>query len=229
MITPDLASLIGDAVETKLDQLHVALPGVVVDYDPTDGTATIELQVRDVVMDADGVESFEDHPKIPGVPVIFPRSSGAFITWVVQPGDRMLVVFCSQSIDQWLGTGIVSNTNDSRRHDISHAVAIPGLYPMISPLTPVTDAPTSGMALGVPGGKQIRIASTVKLGGVAATQPIIKGTAFQSAFNTWLAALQTLLSTCTGPTGAQQATYTAAATAMTAALAASLSTDVLTT
>jgi hypothetical protein len=142
----------------------VSLPGTVLDYDASDNTASIELQITDPVEDDDGNLTHESYPTLIGVPIVFPRAKNAFFPWEVEAGARVAVVFCSQAIDQWLTSGLKSNPGDLRTHSLSHAYALPGLYPMTEPVAS-GDRQTNGCAVGIPGGLQARFTSSeIKLG-----------------------------------------------------------------
>jgi Phage protein Gp138 N-terminal domain len=188
LITPTLAEMLEEYARGATQNLHVALPGTVLEYDPATNTADIELQVSDSYEDDEGEIVAETYPPLIGVPVVFPRAKKAFFAWEVERGDRVAVMFASQAIDQWLGTGTQSAPGDLRRHDLSHAFAVPGLYPMTEPV-PAGDRQAGGAALGVPGGPQIRFTPTgIKLGS-AATKALALAEPIQTAFTALWAAL----------------------------------------
>jgi hypothetical protein len=164
LITPTLGEALREFGAAQTGRMHVALPGTVIAYDASTNLADIELQVTDSFEDDEGDVVREDYPTLIGVPVVFPRSKKAFFAWEVEKGDRVAVMFASQAIDQWLGTGTKSAPGDLRRHDLSHAFAVPGLYPMTEPV-PANDRQAGGAAIGIPGGNQIRFTPTeIKLG-----------------------------------------------------------------
>jgi hypothetical protein len=199
LITPTLGETLEAYAKAATSNLHVALPGTVLEYDPATNTADIELQVKDSYEDDDEEIIAEEYPTLIAVPIVFPRSRKAFFAWEVEKGDRVAVMFASQAIDQWLGSGVKSAPGDLRRHDLSHAFAVPGLYPMTEPV-PAGDRQAGGAAIGVPGGPQIRFTPTgIKLGanatdGVALASKVdaeftklsttIKSLAGQAAFGT---------------------------------------------
>ena len=49
----------------------------------------------------------------------------------------VLLVFSQRSIDNWKQTGGIVEAGDPRHHDLSDAVAIPGIYPKAAPLVGV--------------------------------------------------------------------------------------------
>jgi hypothetical protein len=182
LITPTLGATLEAYARGATQNLHVALPGTVLEYDPATNTADIELQVSDSYEDDEGAIVKEEYPTLIAVPIVFPRSKKAFFAWEVERGDRVAVMFASQAIDQWLGSGVKSAPGDLRRHDLSHAFAVPGLYPMTEPV-PAGDRQAGGAALGVPGGPQIRFTPTgIKLGSAAATKAVALAQPIQTAF-----------------------------------------------
>jgi len=164
LITPTLAEVLEAYTRAATRAMHVSLPGKVLAYDAKVNLADVELQILSDREDDDEEIIVEEYPTLIGVPIVFPRAKNAFFAWEVEPGDRVLVIFCSQAIDQWLGSGQKCAAGDLRRHDLSHAVAIPGLCPMTEPV-PAADRQAGGAAIGVPGGAQIRFTSSgIKLG-----------------------------------------------------------------
>lgn len=195
LITPTLGAALAEYAASATRNLHVALPGTVLEYDATTNTADIELQVKDSYEDDEGDIIAEAYPTLIAVPIVFPRSRKAFFAWEVEKGDRVAVMFASQAIDQWLGSGVKSAPGDLRRHDLSHAFAVPGLYPMTEPV-PVGDRQSGGAAIGMPGGPQIRFTPTgIKLGADA-----VDGIALASKVNAELAKLSTTLGSFNGTT-----------------------------
>jgi len=68
------------------------------------------------------------HPVIQNVPVMFPRSGGASLTFPVNKGDGVLILFSERSLERWLSsTGGEVEQGVNRRFDLSDAIAIAGL------------------------------------------------------------------------------------------------------
>jgi len=129
MAEPTLAEIIRSALDARLLDLHVALPCRVESYDATAQTVEVMPLVRRAIEDDIGETQHEDLPKLPNVPVLFPRSAAFSATWPLAPGDTVLVVFCSSAIGNWRESGDLADPGDLRRHDLSHAIAIPGIAP----------------------------------------------------------------------------------------------------
>lgn len=127
-MTPNLTELLESAITSALARVRVAVPGVVKSYDATKARAEIIPAIQETRTLEDGTQKTETLPVITDVPVIFPGSGGRRIVWEIKPGDSVLLVFTSSSIDRWLARGgIVDPGVDRRRHDLSGAVALPGL------------------------------------------------------------------------------------------------------
>ena len=135
--TPELADIIRQAIEDRLAEVHVMLPGRIDAYDATLQKADVEPLIRRLQKTVDG-EIKEDLPVIPGVPVVFPRAGGFKITMPVQAGDRCMLVFCERSIETYqTGTGRrgdntalirQSDPDTFEMHNLSDPVAIMGWY-----------------------------------------------------------------------------------------------------
>jgi len=106
-------------------EMRVSLPARVEQYDETKQRADVKPLLNRRY--ADGEEA--ELPVIAGVPVVWPRSGGAALTMPVAKGDGVLLVFADRSIDRWLSDGGQVTPDDPRTHDLSDAVAIPGLVP----------------------------------------------------------------------------------------------------
>lgn len=71
----------------------------------------------------------EEFPEILSVPLIMPGSKKALVSFPVEVGDTVMLMFSQRSMDNFkLGNGRPTQPNDSRKHDMQDAVAIPGLF-----------------------------------------------------------------------------------------------------
>lgn len=197
--TPTHARILIDAMDARLARVRVALPGRVEAYDPSSQQAEVQPLIMDGDEDPDngGARVARQLPKLLSVPIQFPGSGKFRITWPVNPGDTVLLVFTSSAIDYWLAVGGMVDPADDRNHDISDAVAIPGLFDFAH--VP-TQAPTTAMTFH---------ASSGLLGGPTANQSIIRGEAFMSALDTLITSIQSAINSITTVSGG-----TAAATAI---------------
>lgn len=155
MITPTMATAIAEAIDSRLIDVHTALPGQIQTYDPDTQTADVvpmirrpleELSTREIV--------HEDLPVLPNIPVAFPRSASYFISFPLKPGDFVMVLFSKYSIDQWRAKGKVTAPGDIGNLTLTGGVAIPCLYPDAEALA---GAHADDMVAGKDGGTQIHI------------------------------------------------------------------------
>ncbi len=126
-ITDDEEEGLKEYLRHELHNLHTAQPCEVVGVNKQDGTVSVKLGVRRDIT-GESVDVFV----LKRVPVMF-QSSGKFkMTFPIEAGDTGLIIFCESSIDRWLTRGQGSrkeyhNPLDTRMHDYSDGVFIPGL------------------------------------------------------------------------------------------------------
>jgi hypothetical protein len=209
--TPSLAEVIRAAMDGRLADVHVAIPGKIERYDPATQRADVKPLVKRRVAAADGEEIVESIPVVPSVPVLFPRSGAFFISLPLQVGDNVLLVFCDRSLDEFVfgPPGVEAEPDDFRTHDLSDAIAIPGVWPVARALT---GAHPSNLAMGhdVPGGVQLHVdTSAVHLGAYPAADFVALASLvlgelndLKTAINSWTpvpgdggAALKTIFTT----------------------------------
>jgi len=115
------------AIENEMAQMHVAIPGIIESFDAASQTASVQPAImEDVKIGADDTKP-TNLPLLTQVPVQFPRAGGYSITFPVQKGDECLVVFGDSCIDGWWQSGGVQQQMETRRHDLSDAMAILGI------------------------------------------------------------------------------------------------------
>jgi hypothetical protein len=130
-IEPTWAEVIREAIESRLIDVHTALPGRVKPgtYDSATQTADIILQVnRQIQADDDSIIS-EKLPVLPSVKIGFFKAGDFSITFPIQDNNPVFVIFSEVSLDMWRGSGDVVDPGDIRRHSLTGGVAIPILYP----------------------------------------------------------------------------------------------------
>ena len=130
-ITPTLEQVIRGAIESRLTEIHTALPGEILTYDPSKQMASIQLTLQRKYVTGELVKV----PVLNDVPVVHPRSGASIVHMPLKPGDHVLVIFSERSIDIWKTQGGHPDPKDARKHHYSDAVAIPGLYPFNAPIT----------------------------------------------------------------------------------------------
>lgn len=121
------------AFDSFARSFRVAMPCVVVSFDPVKQTVAVVPAMTEVARIAGQLET-RDLPELRDVPVVLPRGGGFTFTVPVSPGDECLVVFCDVCIDSWwqsgapLQNGEVQQQNQfsQRRHNLADGFAILG-------------------------------------------------------------------------------------------------------
>jgi hypothetical protein len=163
-ITPSQQDVIRAWIEHYAQDMHTAMPGRVHAINWDAGTVDVEPLVRHAVLQSDGSREYEDLPILPAVPLVTPRTEQWFVSLPIAPGDTVLVVFCESAHGAWwAGDGSLQYPGDLRRHDLSHAVAIPGMFVKQKALA--SDQGAAGnlandLVLGKDGGTRIAVKSS---------------------------------------------------------------------
>lgn len=156
--TPTIVEVLDLHIKYKLAGVHCALPGRIETYDVTTQKADVKPLIFRKQIGANDSEITDELPVITGVPIVFPRGGGFFLSFPLAPGDHVLLVFQDFSIDKWVtGSGGETDPIDTRTHHLSDAVAIPGLYPFS---LPIADAHATRLVIGKDGGMNMDISST---------------------------------------------------------------------
>lgn len=127
--TKPLSRVIKIAIESALLNLHTWLPAQVTQVNG-DGTVSIQPLLKRAY--ASGV--VKALPVIQNVMVNVPRGTDYWIKLPVAVGDTGVALFCERSLDKWGVAGGQIDPGDSRTHDLSDPVFIPGVYPKNAPL-----------------------------------------------------------------------------------------------
>jgi hypothetical protein len=207
---PTLDGFVRGVIQQMLGDMRVAQPARVVSYDPIMQAVDVQPLLKTTAPGA----MPEPQPIITGVPVIFPRSGEATIYFPINPGDNVLLIHADFSLDKWKTAGGETDPQDTRRHALSDAMAIPGLYPFNSPI-PNLDPADIRIVLDKPGihsevylggdtGDVVLIPqNNLMLGDAAATERAVRGTSFFAALKALIdaeiAAAAAYVSTGVGP------------------------------
>jgi hypothetical protein len=127
--SPSFEKVLAMAIESRLFDVHTALPGVVEAYDPGTETVTVRPALKRKYEDGSVVEL----PLIMNVPVTFPRGGKASITFPIKKGDSGLLIFSERSLDVWKAKGGVVDPADPRKFNMTDAFFVPGGYPKGKP------------------------------------------------------------------------------------------------
>lgn len=115
------------ATENQLANMRVAMPGIIISFDPDKQTASVQPAITENIQIEDKPTEAMELPILSDVPVCFPRAGGYCITFPVKKGDECLLVFADMCIDGWWQSGGVQDQMETRRHDLSDAFALIGV------------------------------------------------------------------------------------------------------
>jgi len=153
--SPTLISAIRKAIEARMFDIHTALPGKVVSFDAASRTASVQPILIRILIDEDGEEEPQRMPQLPGVPVIMPSGGGWEISFELEPGDLVWLVFSERALDRWKANP--SQEHDpvwDRKFDLSDAVAFPGARPFTTRKDGTPVQPTAPIRIGRLDGSQ---------------------------------------------------------------------------
>lgn len=195
--SPTLAALLENVIQSRLASIHTAMPAKVVRYYPDTQTADVQPVLNNIEPDADGGVISETLPQIPSVPVAFPRGGGGFVSFPMQVGDPVWLIFGERSIDSWMAKSQEGDPGVARYFDLSDAVAYPGAYPQQKNLV---NADAANIVIGFDDGRQIHIepgSGNIQIGKKAADDFV----ALAQKVLTELTKIQTSMNTHVHPTG----------------------------
>jgi len=102
-------------VDSYLKTKFFCVPGHVVDFDPNEQMATVQIGIEKQTP-----EGFETHPEIIMVPVGFAGDDVVF-GHKVSPGTEGLIYFSQRGADNWKNSGGITPPSTMRKFDISDA------------------------------------------------------------------------------------------------------------
>lgn len=105
--------------------MRVCMPAQVVSYNKDKQS----VDVQPVFLRKYRDQTTAKMPKIHSVPVVFQRANQAIIAMPLKVGDYVTLFFTDRSIDKFMTSGGVHDPESTRNHDLSDAIAVPGLWP----------------------------------------------------------------------------------------------------
>jgi hypothetical protein len=112
-----LEKVLRESFESYMRGVHVAIPATVISFDAKNQTAKINIDILEQIGEENkSIATLED------VPFAFARSGGFVITFPVNIGDKVQLLFQHRSIDKWLIDG-ERNSKDLRTHNINDSIA----------------------------------------------------------------------------------------------------------
>ena len=122
-------NIVSNALRQFGADLRVSSPAIIDSFNPQTQTCTAKIAITERIFAADG-QSYTDE-KIPlchDVPVMMFRGGGFSITTPPKQGDECLLVFTDACFNYWYARGGIQGQQRRRRHDLSDAIAILGLW-----------------------------------------------------------------------------------------------------
>lgn len=114
-----------DILRQAITELRVSIPAIILEFDASNQTATVQIALREVVRTPTGPQNVAVY-QIQTVPVMFPSAGGFSLTLPLAPGDEGFLLFCDCCIDLWWARGGVQNQLERRRHDLHDCGFYPG-------------------------------------------------------------------------------------------------------
>lgn len=115
-------------LDSFANSLRVAIPAVVQSFDPVAQTVVLQPLIKERIQNPDLTQSWVQLPLLLDVPVVFPRAGGFAMTMPITAGDEGIALFQDMCFDQWWVAGGVQIQAEKRRHDLSDAVFLPGVW-----------------------------------------------------------------------------------------------------
>lgn len=123
-----LQELLNSAIENQTNNYYTSIPCVVVSVVGNLETQLVNIQPTINQLREDGTTA--EQSVIMGVPVSFPVSRTAGLTFPIKAGDTGMAVFSMRSLEVWKsGNGYPSTPNNFAKMDKSDAVFYPGIQP----------------------------------------------------------------------------------------------------
>lgn len=127
MIPGLLSEYLKTEFEYSMAEMWFACPGIIssVSGDLSDMRVNVKPAINELY--ADG--STEEHLDILSVPLIMPGSGTTLVSFPVNAGDTVMLIFSQRSMDNFkIGNGQPTMPNDARKFQAEDAIAIPGLF-----------------------------------------------------------------------------------------------------
>lgn len=110
---------------------RVAMPAIVQSFDEATQTVVVQPAIREQVMktvNGQKTAVATTLPVISFVPIVIPRAGNFVLTMPIQAGDECLLVISDACLDAWWQSGDVQNQMELRRHNMTDACAIFGIW-----------------------------------------------------------------------------------------------------
>lgn len=111
-----------ETARAVVNDVHTALPGVIVSYNPDKGTVTVQPKGKYITADGYGLS----YPQITDVPVAFPycQNSNVGMVFPIKKNDNCMIIVSEVELDEWRSG---AESEAPLRFDLTSAMAIPDL------------------------------------------------------------------------------------------------------
>jgi hypothetical protein len=161
--------------------MHTNTVGTVIAYNPVNQTASIQVDLLEVVkvlsspvpgVDPNAINLVAPSPPIilNNIPVVFPRSGTGYLTFPVNPGDTGVLTVMERSIQAWLNrpTKIPVDPYQSATHALQDSIFEPGVSDNLNRIVP----PTSLVSTVLHDDIQIQLGRLAALGNARLTDTV---------------------------------------------------------
>ena len=121
----NMAQAIRFAIRQSLKDLYTCMPGIVESYDAETRRAVVKGALRVVTTKKEEIEREAIH----NVPVMFPSGGGFSITFPLEQGDPVLLLYSQRGLTNWKKTLGVAAPDIIGFFSEKDAIAIPGFGP----------------------------------------------------------------------------------------------------
>lgn len=146
---PSFSAVMQAAVRDGTFPVNVAVSATVKSYNRARQTVEVEAMVQPSRDLLDGSRQFVAFPVVRNVPVLWPASGVASLTWDLEAGDEVLLIIRDRShAEARAGSALPTKPASGRRWSLIDAVAIPGFATRALDSSAVGDNPTLAMRAG---------------------------------------------------------------------------------
>lgn len=124
-MTNEFVDLLYSAIWSEIiGKLNTVIPAKVVSYDKS-GPYVSAIPLIDKLMSNGEAMRLGEIVKIP---VVFPRTNRFKLSYPLEKGDGVLLLFSQRCIDEWYANGDFATPVSPRTYALTDAIAIPGLF-----------------------------------------------------------------------------------------------------
>lgn len=123
-----IQDVLTSAFNSQMQQLYTAIPCIVVSI--RDGLNGQMVDIQPTINQKFKDGTVKERPTIQGIPVSFPVSSTAGMTFPIKPGDTGMAIFSMRNMDGWKsGNGRPVSPTNFAKMDKGDAIFLPGIQP----------------------------------------------------------------------------------------------------